>query len=257
VASAVSGLENPSPPAPSDDVVRPPASDVHGHALLERMLPPVAGQVDHGYIVEVGTTREKVSGQGSTLVLAALAARLGLPFLTIDIDPMNTEQATADMDGIPNARAVTAKGEDFLAEFDQPVVAAYLDAFDIQHGQHSEYRIERYRRLLGLEITNDGAAAMHLACARALTRRVVVGGLVVIDDTWLRGGRYAGKGRDAVPFLLGNGFGIVARTKTAVALQRETVVEQAVHRVRWCAHRAVRAARRITRRVARPADSAS
>lgn len=223
----------------------------HGHALLERMLPDVAARARHGYIVEIGTTREKLPGQGSTTLLAGLAAELKLPFITVDMDPANTEQARRDLAGTHGAEAVTARGEDFLAEFRQPIVAAYLDAFDIQHGRHSQYRVERYRRFLGTEITDAGAAAMHLACARALIRRVVPGGLVVIDDTWTEDGRYAGKGRDAVPALLANGFWIAQRTKTAVALQRDTAVGQVLRRVRRGARRARRAAGRMARRVTR------
>jgi hypothetical protein len=193
----------------------------HGHGLLARLLPEIAGRVDRGSLVEVGTTREHLPGQGSTAELAALAGQLGLPFVTVDMDPANTEQARAEVGAAPGFRAVTALGEEFLASFDEPVLAAYLDAFDIQHGQHSEDRIERYHRYLGTEITDAGAAAMHLACARALIPRVVPGGLVVIDDTWADGEGYAGKGRDAVPALLAGGFRVVGRTKTAIALQRE------------------------------------
>ncbi|HXG26415.1 MAG TPA: hypothetical protein VNL94_06145, partial [Candidatus Binatia bacterium] len=200
---------------------RPGGAALHGHGLLARLLPDVARKVPHGYVVEVGTTREKLPGQGSTVELAALATELGLPFVTVDMDPANTEQARRDLGERNGVEAVTALGEEFLARFDRPVVAAYLDAFDIQHGKHSDYRVSRYREFLGTEITDEGAAAMHLACAEALMPRVVPGGLVVIDDTWSDGEGFGGKGRDAVPALLDGGFRIVARTKTAVALQRE------------------------------------
>jgi hypothetical protein len=203
------------------DVERPsPTVPPHGHGLVEQLLPDIAARVGRGYIVEVGTTREKLPGQGSTLLLAELGARLGLPFVTVDMDPANTEQARADLAGFPGARAVTARGEDFLPSFREPIVAAYLDAFDIQHGKHSDYRIDRYRRFLGVEITNEAASTMHLACARAIIPRMVPGGLIVIDDTWGEGDGYAGKGREAVPALLDRGFLIVAETRDAIALQK-------------------------------------
>lgn len=236
----MTGVHDPQAAAVADVVTTPRPLAPHGHALLEQLLPELVGRMKHGYLVEVGTTREKVPGQGSTVVLAGLAARLGLPFVTVDMDPVNTRQAVLDMDGIPNARAVTAKGEDFLAEFDQPVVAAYLDAFDIQHGHHSEYRIERYRRFLGTEITNDGAAAMHLACARALIPRLVPGGLIVLDDTWREGRAFAGKGRDAVPALLGAGFRIAGRASKAIVLQKDPPIRALVRRVRRVARRSLR-----------------
>ena len=44
--------------------------------------------------------------------------------------------------------------------------------------------------------------------------------LIVLDDTWLEPGGYAGKGSTAVPMLLERGYAIVGQTRTAVALQR-------------------------------------
>lgn len=200
----------------------PSAPMPHGHGLMERLLPNVAATAPPGYLIEVGSTREKLPGQGSTVILAGLAEKLGIPFVTVDMDPANTEQARADLAQHAGAKAVTARGEEFLASFEEPVLAAYLDAFDIQHGQHSEYRVDRYREFLGTEITNAGAAAMHLKCAEALVPHLVDGGLIVIDDTWPEGDGYAGKGSTAVPALLASGFGIVGWTRTAIALQRAT-----------------------------------
>lgn len=230
IAVGSPGLEEPGQPTP------------HGHGLLQRLLPEVAARARRrGTVIEIGTTREKLPGQGSTVILAGLAAKLGLPFMTVDMDPANTEQALADLAGIPDARAVTAKGEDFIATLEEPILAAYLDAFDIQHGQHSEYRIDRYRQFLGTEITNEGASEMHLACAEALIPRLMPGGLIVIDDTWKEGNGYAGKGRTAVPALLKRRFEIVAQTKTAVALQAPRKPRRRLTRIR----------RGITRRVRR------
>jgi hypothetical protein len=191
----------------------------HGHALLVDLLPRLLPSAN-GVLVEVGTTREKMEGQGSTVELAKLANRLGLEFVTVDMDPVNTKQAQADLATFTSAEAVTAKGEDFLASFDRPIAAAYLDAFDIQHGQHSQYRIDRYRELLHTDITNEGSSQMHRACAEALIPKLVDGGLVVIDDTWHEGNGYAGKGATAVPLLLQHGFHMAGSTRTAIALQR-------------------------------------
>ena len=192
----------------------------HGHSLLLRLLPAAVARGAEGYLVEVGTTREKLPGQGSTVVLAKLAEGLGLKFVTVDMDPANTEQARIDLAGFPSASAVTAKGEEFLADTRERIAAAYLDAFDIDHGEHSQYRIDRYRQYMAAEITNEAAHQMHLACAEALIPRVVPGGIVVIDDTWREGGGFAGKGATAVPLLLRTGYSIIGRTKTAIALQR-------------------------------------
>jgi FkbM family methyltransferase len=215
----LAGFEESKPAvAPGRSKRAAPVAPPHGHELLARLLPDVAAG-RRGFVVEVGTTREKLPGQGSTVVLAELAAKLRLSFVTVDMDPANTEQARLDLARIPTARAETAKGEEFLATFDQPIVAAYLDAFDIQHGMHSEERVQRYRQHLGTDITNAAASAMHLAAAEALRPWLVPGGLVVIDDTWADGAGYAGKGRDAVPALLAGGFAIVGTTDSAIALR--------------------------------------
>jgi len=236
-----------------------PGPQPHGHGLVQRLLPGIAVQVERGYLVEIGSTREKLPGQGSTAVLAELAAQLGLPFVTVDMDPANTDQARTDLAAFPGARAVTGRGEEFLASFEEPIVAAYLDAFDIQHGAHSEYRIDRYRRYLGTEITNAGSSAMHLACARALVPRMVDGGLIVIDDTWPDGTGYAGKGKEAVPALMDSGFRIVAQTRTAIALQQAAAARhrwpiRLLHRGAWLVRRArgpLRGAARLSRRAGR------
>jgi hypothetical protein len=192
----------------------------HGHVLLISLLRHASSYPTGSYLVEVGSTREKLEGQGSTVVLASVAARANLRFLTIDMDPENTEQARRDLSRLPDAQAVNARGEVFLRQFDQPIAAAYLDAFDINHGHHSERRVERYRQLLGTEITNEASAQMHLACAEALISRLVPGGIVVIDDTWTSDGRLVGKGALAVPRLLGAGFRVAARRPHAIALRR-------------------------------------
>ncbi|HUG30650.1 MAG TPA: hypothetical protein VMQ65_09095 [Candidatus Limnocylindria bacterium] len=224
----------------------PQAATPHGHGLMESLLPEVASRARRGSLVEIGSTREKLPGQGSTVVLAGLAAKLGLPFITVDMDPANTEQAQADLTDYPGAQALTARGEEFIATFGGPIVAAYLDAFDIQHGKHSAYRIDRYRRFLGTEITNAASSEMHLACAEALIPRLVPGGLVVIDDTWSEDDGYAGKGSTAVPALLQRGFTIIGRTRTAIALQAPRQGLGALARVpKGVVRRARRAGRRL------------
>jgi len=219
IQSLVSGAPRKGSATPRRAGKAKPVIQPHGHELMARLLPGVAREVARGHVIEIGSTREKLPGQGSTVVLAGMAQRLGLPFVTVDMDPANTEQAKADLAGFPGAEALTAKGEEYLASFDGPITAAYLDAFDIQHGMHSDARVERYRQHLGTEITNAAAAAMHLEAARALQPRLVPGGLVVIDDTWPDGAGYAGKGSDAVPELVANGFTIVDSTESAIALR--------------------------------------
>lgn len=194
----------------------------HGHALLmsevESLL-PIPGAV--ATMIEVGSTREDLPGQGSTAVLADFCVRHGILFTTVDMDPENSTRAahtvgTRDSSFV----AINAKGEDFLAEYSSPVHFAYLDAFDIDHGRHSETRHRRYAEILGTSITNEACASMHLSCAVALARLLAPGGVIVLDDTWLAaGGAWEGKGTTAVPYLLDRGFSISATSSSAVALR--------------------------------------
>lgn len=197
----------------------------HGHELMIRTLRRERRQQGEAmkgrWLVEVGSTREELPGQGSTARLAAICQRYGLRFTTVDMDPENTQQAAATLarfgDGF---EAVNMKGEDFLASCERGVYYCYLDAFDIDHGHHSVERQRRYKKHLGVSIENELCWEMHLACARALVERMPNGGIVVFDDSWRDGRSWQGKGHLAIPYLLEHGFEIIGLTRNAVALQR-------------------------------------
>ncbi|RMH39236.1 MAG: hypothetical protein D6694_11375 [Gammaproteobacteria bacterium] len=197
----------------------------HGHELLIRMLRREhrrQGTAMKGrWLVEIGSTREKLPGQGSTAQLAAICQRYGLHFTTVDMDPENTHQAAATLARFGNGfEAVNMKGEDFLASCERIVHYCYLDAFDIDHGHHSVERQRRYEEHLGVSIENELCWKMHLDCARALVERMPKGGIVVFDDSWWDGHSWQGKGHLAIPYLLEQGFEIVISTRNAVALER-------------------------------------
>ncbi|MEP2742515.1 MAG: FkbM family methyltransferase [Bauldia litoralis] len=197
----------------------------HGHRELMAVLAKEAlnkpGSMAGKTLVEVGTTRERVDGQGSTQKLAVFTAMLGMRFVSVDMDPENTESADPVVKLLnPAAVVVTAKGEDYLAAMDAPIDYVYLDAFDFDHKGHSARRRERYKRNLGVDIVDEACWLMHLQCAYAIAEKMAKGGIVTIDDTWTdTEGEFAGKGKLAVPFLLTKGFEIVSRT-ASVTLRR-------------------------------------
>lgn len=200
----------------------------HGHAvLLALLVGQAAGDpaaLRGRTVVEVGSTRERDPAQGSTEKLAIFTALTGMRFVTVDMDPESTNRAQRIFRFLnPSARAVTERGEDYLAESPDRPDFVYLDAFDFDHGRHSEYRKGRYRSLLHTEISDEECWRMHELCAEALVDRMNIGGLVVIDDTWTdEDGALSGKGKLAVPLLLRNGFEVVATAPRAVALKRVT-----------------------------------
>lgn len=197
----------------------------HGHSLLiaylsgHLPLPLVRPRL----MVEIGTTREIVPGQGSTRRLALFCARHGFDFVTIDMDPRNTSRAKRLFDrlGLP-FRTVAARGEDWLAAFPGPIDFIFLDAYDFDHGKHSELRQSRYERYLGGRIDEAECHQMHLDCARALVNSLAPDGLICLDDTWTdAAGRWTAKGTTAMPFLLENGFELIEARNRSALLRRQ------------------------------------
>lgn len=198
----------------------------HGHQLLIEFLDreSPAGRDDGGRVmIEVGSTRESVPGQGSTAELAECAKRHSLHFITVDMDPHNTAAAAECIRGIDATyRAIAAKGEDFLEAYEGLLDYVFLDAYDFDHGGHSELRQSRYKRFLGEQINDEACHRMHLECAQALLVKLSDDGVICIDDTWQDdSGAWTAKGTLAVPYLLENGFTVVQARNRAVLMRRQ------------------------------------
>jgi hypothetical protein len=175
-------------------------------------------------LVEVGTTREQIPGQGSTMLIAELCSRANFDFVTVDMDPNNGLLANAAfaLNNMP-FKAITQKGEVFLAEYNAPLDFVFLDAYDFDHGKHSALRQSRYMKYLGETIDEQKCHQMHLDCAKALVEKLTPDGLICVDDTWLdEQGNWTAKGTTAVPFLLATGFEIIESRNRAVLMKRKT-----------------------------------
>jgi hypothetical protein len=196
----------------------------HGHEVLLAFLNKKA---DHfrakagsrkPVLIEIGTTRESASGQGSTRRLAEFCAKAHFHFITVDMDPANTEMA-AQMFRSHDLRfeAVHAKGESFLAAYQGPMDGVFLDAYDFDHGKHSERRQARYEKFLGSRIDEQDCHQMHLDCAKPVVEKLSEWGVVCVDDTWLDDGHWTAKGTRAVPYLLENHFRLLdVRNRSAL-----------------------------------------
>lgn len=201
----------------------------HGHDLLlsafDRYLPSIA-EIEKSrplILVEVGTTREDVPGQGSTRKLADFCKNLHMDFITVDMDPHNSSMAQRIFEelGAKNAKAVNMKGEDYLRDYSGGLDFVFLDAYDFDHGKHSELRQSRYQKFLGARIDESECHRMHLDCAESVAKKLSPFGLVCIDDTWLEDGRWTAKGTLAVPYLLSNGFELLEVRNRAALLRRK------------------------------------
>ena len=199
----------------------------HGHDLLLAYLESecdtlrAKAQGRKLTLIEIGTTREDVPGQGSTAKLAEFCKRRGLRFVTVDMDPHNSrmaQQLFAQL-GV-DFEAVTMKGEDYLRDLPGEVDFVFLDAYDFDHGMHSELRQSRYEKFLGARIDEQACHQMHLDCAQTLATKLWAHGVLCLDDTWLEDERWTAKGTLAMPFLLGQGFDMVESRNRAALLVR-------------------------------------
>lgn len=203
----------------------------HGHELLlahlRLHLPAIRARAGSKPLsmVEIGTTRENVPGQGSTRKLAEFCRDNVIAFVTVDMDPHNARTAEETFRKLGVAfEAEAMKGEDYLVQRQTPIDFMYLDAYDFDHGKHSELRQSRYVKFLGSPIDEAACHQMHLDCARSLPRLVTPYGIVCFDDTWLRNGQWTAKGTLAMPFLLDNGFEVVDARNRAALLRRTQVL---------------------------------
>lgn len=201
----------------------------HGHDLL---LAALAKQVAvykskvaprQPVLIEIGTTREDVPGQGSSRKIALFCKQHGISFTTVDMDPHNSllaREMFAEI-GSPQFLAITMKGEDYLRDFQGEIDFVFLDAYDFDHGMHSEVRQSRYEQFLGSRIDETQCHQMHLDCAQSVHAKLAPEGLVCVDDTWLDNGKWTAKGTLAMPYLLANGFELLEARNRAALLRRQ------------------------------------
>ncbi|MCV3377855.1 hypothetical protein, partial [Campylobacter sp. IFREMER_LSEM_CL2194] len=195
----------------------------HGHDLLIDYIQK-QDTCNEKICIEIGTTRENVSGQGSTMLIAKLCNDKNIKFITVDMDPHNTLWAkfVANKNCI-NISAITSKGEDYLENIDFAIDYLFLDAYDFDHSMHTELRQKQYEKNLGSRINDDECHKMHLKCAILACKKLSKDGIICIDDTWRnKNGDWEAKGKLAIPYLLENGFEIIEERNKAILLQRKS-----------------------------------
>lgn len=200
----------------------------HGHEVLLAYLRSHADNImqhtqgRRPVLIEIGSTRENIKGQGSSRIIAEYCSSSDIDFITVDMDPHNTAEAAAMFRRLGvDFKAVNAKGEDYLREYVGDMDFVFLDAYDFDHGKHSELRQSRYQKYLGGSIDEKACHQMHLDCAQSVQEKISSAGLVCIDDTWLVDGKWCAKGTLAVPYLLEHDFEIVEARNRAALLRRK------------------------------------
>jgi hypothetical protein len=188
------------------------ATQEHGQQVLmdyiARNINYLKDQTDHKLtLIEIGTTREDVPGMGSTVKLAKFCKHHDMHFITVDMDPQNTKLAQQDLAKIDYSfQAISQKGEDFLKDYTGPMDFVFLDAYDFDHGKHSEERQSRYEKYLGERISDKACHQMHLECAEQVVKKLSTFGAVCFDDTWYEDSAWQAKGTLGVPYLLSKNF---------------------------------------------------
>lgn len=196
---------------------------MHGHQTIGNLL--LHNHYEQSTMIEIGSER----GLGSTSLLASLAKKYKLHFITVDImeeTQKRVEKIVTDIN--PNFRAVCMRGEEFLKIYPRRDMAIiYLDAFDITYPnkKRREDRAEIYQSK-GLNYSNESSWKMHLECCQNMFNKMRIGGFVVFDDSWIAKNKdgskfYEGKGRTAIPFLLNNGYVRYKQFPYVTILKRE------------------------------------
>lgn len=208
----------------------------HGHEVLmavakrhaDRLRGECTGRKP--VIIEIGTTRESSAGQGSTRRLAEFCHQQKFHFITVDMDRANTDIAKQMFQQNGYAfDAIHSKGEDFLSDYSGSIDGIFIDAYDFDHGKHTELRQSRYEKFLGSRINEADCHEMHLECVRHVIGKANPWTLICLDDTWLNLGRWTAKGTLAVPFLLENEYQLLDVRNRAVVMGSKYWLEQVPH----------------------------
>jgi len=192
---------------------------MHGHDLILKNRGMIAPVLANGVMIEIGSDRET----GSTSLLANMAKEYGASFITVDPDTGANSRAKGILSKIdPSFTAVNDYGEKFLEKYTGTISVVYLDAFDIvlPHWPHIQSTIDTYEKR-NQKITNRAAWKMHFEATEHCLDKMCRGGFICLDDTWKTEGMWDGKGRIAVPYLLGNGYGIVDIHDQCVLFKKE------------------------------------
>lgn len=181
------------------------------------------GQFPDQVIVEIGSDR----WEGSSAYFADLANTHGMKLITVDLDPDagHRVRRTTCAEHLNRIEFVQAEGTQWTAEYrGNPIKVLYLDNFDW------DWRTDRRQAMIqeqiqwysdrGLTMNNINSQRAHITQMVNLLPHMSDHCVVCVDDTYEYNGVYIGKGGAVVPYLLGQGFGILAARDYGVILGR-------------------------------------
>ena len=191
--------------------------------LYQQVGQYLSGQFPEEVIVEIGSDR----WEGSSAYFADLAHTHGMKFVSVDLDEDARRRIRRTIN--PDYQSITefvhADGTVWSADFEGPTIRAlYLDNFDWDWStnRHTDM-IEEQRQWYsnkGIVMNNLNSQTAHLTQMVNLLPHMASKSLVCVDDTYEYNGVFIGKGGAVVPYLLGQGFGILAARDYGVILGR-------------------------------------
>jgi cephalosporin hydroxylase len=191
--------------------------------LYQQVGRHLSGTFSGEVIVEIGSDR----WEGSSAYFADLANTHNMQFISVDLDE----------DARHRLRKTIAPGHDQLTEFVQAegtqwtakyqgskIRVLYLDNFDWdwrtdRQQQMIQNQVQWYQQQ-GLIMNNINSQTAHITQMVNLLPHMTDRCVVCVDDTYEYNGVFIGKGGAVVPYLLGQGFGILAAENYGVILGR-------------------------------------
>ena len=191
--------------------------------LYQEVGQHLQGSFSDHVIVEIGSDR----WEGSSAYFADLAHTHDMRFISVDIDKdaRRRIQRTINPDHTAITEFVQADGTIWSANYQGPYIKVlYLDNFDWDWNtnRHTEM-IDEQRRWYadrGIVMNNLNSQAAHVTQMANLLPHMSARCLVCVDDTYEYNGVFIGKGGAVVPYLLGQGFGMLAARDYGVILGR-------------------------------------
>lgn len=181
------------------------------------------GSLSDEVIVEIGSDR----WEGSSAYFADLADTHDMKFISVDIDGDARRRIyrTIHPDHGKIIEFVQADGTAWSANYQGPYIKVlYLDNFDWNwQTDRSQSMIQEqvaWYADRGIVMNNLNSQTAHITQMVNLLPHMSTRCLVCVDDTYEYNGVFIGKGGAVVPYLLGQGFGMLAARDYGVILGR-------------------------------------
>jgi hypothetical protein len=191
--------------------------------LYQEIGQHLRGSFPNEVIVEIGSDR----WEGSSAYFADLANTHSMKFISVDLDEEARRRVrrTINPDHEAIAQFIHAEGNKWSAEYQEsPIKVLYLDNFDW------DWRTDRQQSMIqdqvrwyqarGIVMNNLNCQTAHLTQMINLFPHMSAQSIVCVDDTYEYNGVFIGKGGAVVPYLLGQGFGMLAAREYGVILGR-------------------------------------